>query len=387
MNKQRIKRVLANVLVFLGTGLSSAWLFNPDEQTAKAPYIRSEESSSVPSRFQRLGPLPLSDFWRHLQFISEHEGWFSDSEKLWHTSDGGKTWRFLASLVQESRNIDRFHFASSHLGWMIQSNELYRTKNGGATWSHIRTPMSDRAGSLYSFHFEANGEVGWIAGGIYYPIKSTNCKNDDAGLLPNYTPACLNGAVFRTDDGGISWQQQPTSKNAGRFMSIMFVDSNYGWVAGDAGVQHTTDGGRTWHGDRFAPGCEDFYDLQDIFTTTISFVDRKNGFLLFSCGLIAKSEDGGKRWCGLLARPDSDSCDDCYLGIQREFRRVFFRDVNYGLALDGQGFMHESTDGGISWHRLDTSITFESIGFLNDTNAWAISKENELVRVSLSYQK
>ena len=326
--------------------------------------------------------MPAGDVRRQLQFISEHEGWFSDPENLWHTTDGGKTWRLLATIG----DIRRFHFANSHSGWMIKSQELYRTQNGGVTWDHIPTPLSDSAGSLYSFHFGANGKVGWIAGGVYYPVAG-RCMNSAAGLLPDYTPACLNGAVFRTDDGGISWQQQPTSRKPGRFMSIVFVDSDHGWVAGDAGVQHTTNGGRTWHGDRFARGCEDYYALPDMYATTISFVDRWNGFLLFSSGLVAKSKDGGKTWCGLPDPPESDSCENCYLGIQRELRRVLFRDVSYGLALDGQGLLYESTDSGASWHRLDISITFESIGFLNDTNAWLISKENELVRVSLSYQQ
>ena len=327
--------------------------------------------------------MPLSDYWRHLQFLTVHEGWFSDSETLWHTSDGGKTWRVLVSEEHLQGNIDRFHFVNSHLGWMLQSAELHRTKNGGVTWDNMRTPMSDDAGYVYSFHFEANGEVGWIAGAVYYPVKSGNCKNNAAGLLPDYTPACLHSAVFRTDDGGISWQQQPTSKNVGRFESITFVDSDHGWVAGDADVQHTTDGGRTWHSDRLGPECEDYYDLPDIYATMISFVDRRNGFLLFSCGLIAKSEDGGKTWCGLLDLPESDSCKNCYLGIQRGMHRVLFRDANYGLALDGHGFMYESTDSGASWHRLDTSIKFESIRFMNETYAWAISMELELVRVSL----
>ena len=121
-----------------------------------------------------------------------------------------------------------------------------------------------------------------------------------------------------------------------------------------------------------------------MFTTGISFVDQRDGFLLFSCGLIARSEDGGKTWCGLPELPDSSTCKDCYLGIQRQFRRVLFRDIDNGLALDGQGFLYETIDGGTSWQRLDTSITFGSIGYMNDANAWVISKENELVRVSLA---
>ncbi|HEX7330496.1 MAG TPA: YCF48-related protein [Pyrinomonadaceae bacterium] len=249
MNKHRLRRLLANLLVFLSTSLSSAWLFTPVEQPATAPYVRPAESSSA-SRFERLGMMPPGDYWRHLQFINLHEGWFSDSHTLWHTTDGGKTWRVLVSEQDLQGTVNSFHFANSNLGWMIQSGELYRTKDGGVTWDHIRAPMSDGAGSLDSFHFEGNCQVGWIPGGVYYPVKSGNCKNS-------------------------------------------------------------------------------------------------------------------------------------YLGNHRGMHRVRFRDVNYGLALDGQGFMYETTDSGASWHRLDTSIKFESIRFMNETNAWAVSTEIELVRISL----
>src|ERR1051325_6173080 len=35
------------------------------------------------------------------------------------------------------------------------------------------------------------------------------------GYINSGTPACLNGAIFRTDDGGRSWRQQPTTKDIG----------------------------------------------------------------------------------------------------------------------------------------------------------------------------
>ena len=149
------------------------------------------------------------------------------------------------------------------------------------------------------FHLEEDGQVGWIAGGIFYPMeKPWHCFNNAAGVLKDGTPACLNGAVFRTDDGGLTWQEQPVTKSIGRFMSITFVDEKHGWVAGDAGVLHTIDGGNTWRDDdyRFKRGCENYYELQDIHPTGISFLDQKNGLLMFGSGLVAKSTDGGKTW-------------------------------------------------------------------------------------------
>lgn len=65
-----------------------------------------------------------------------------------------------------------------------KAHEQTASQTGGVTWDHIPTPMSDGAGSLDSFHFEANGEVGWIAGGVYYPVKSGNCTNiESIGFL------------------------------------------------------------------------------------------------------------------------------------------------------------------------------------------------------------
>jgi hypothetical protein len=78
MNKQRLKRLLANLLVFLSTGLSSAWLFGRVVQkiTSEAPSIEFEKATAVHnSRFQRLGKLPSDNSWSQLQFISQYEGW------------------------------------------------------------------------------------------------------------------------------------------------------------------------------------------------------------------------------------------------------------------------------------------------------------------------
>src|SRR5262249_50817731 len=57
--------------------------------------------------------------------------------------------------------------------------------------------------------------------------------------------ALTNGAVFRTSDGGSSWQ--PVSRTEEILAAVDFVSTTRGWVAGYAGrIQRTDDGGVTW---------------------------------------------------------------------------------------------------------------------------------------------
>ncbi|HEU4871421.1 MAG TPA: YCF48-related protein, partial [Pyrinomonadaceae bacterium] len=255
----------------------------------------------------------------------------------------------------------------------------------GHTWTPVDTPMTGLAGSLWSFHLEENGQVGWIAGGLFYPTEKPGyCTNNATGILKDYSFACLYGAVFRTDDGGLTWREQPTTKNIGRFMSIDFVDANHGWVAGDAGVLHTTDGGNTWREDRFKKNCEDYYEMQDIHPTGISFSDQKNGLLMFGSGLVAKSTDGGKTWCGIADLSTAALTDECHTELPGKFRDAAFKDASYGIALDCMGTMFESSDGGATWRKLEEeSMQFDSILFHDKANAWVVTRNLELIRVKL----
>lgn len=379
MNRRRIGRVSANLLVFLVASLTPAWLFHqPQFAHVEIPPAQFE-SEQYPSRFRRLGRLPGDSRNRRLQFLNQHEGWFADESQLWQTHDAGKTWQLIYS--ESGGWILSFHFINSQVGWMIDSQRFYRTENGGHTWTEIATPMSEDPGVLGSFHFEDNGKIGWIAGGLYYPTKVGDCRNNSAGMLDGQ-PACLYGAIFRTDDGGVTWRQQSVRKRIGNFMSIVFTDANHGWAAGDSDVLHTTDGGRTWRRDRFKQNCEDYYELPDMYVTAISFVDQKNGLLLFSSGMVAKSSDGGSTWCGLVPPPDPSPCDNCGLSPEYDLHHVYFKDAAHGIALNSRGLIYESFNGGTTWRKLAISTTFDGIILGSKTSVWAVSQSSELFQVS-----
>jgi photosystem II stability/assembly factor-like uncharacterized protein len=379
----KLRSIIVNLLVFCATYLSSAWLFQVARELRDTEILPAKFAQQRPlqasSRFQIVGHLPTDHFVSALQFLNENEGWCADRDNLWHTDDGGQTWQFI-----NSSGVSSFHFINSHEGWM-SNGELYRTGDGGHTWTLIVTPMSGFAGSLWSFHLQADGKIGWIAGGIYYPMeKPWLCINTAAGTLKSGTPGCLNGAVFRTDDGGRTWREQVTRSGIGRFMSITFVDEKHGWAAGDAGVLYTTDGGNTWRDDdRFKRSCEDYYDLQDTHPTEIKFLDQKHGLLMFRSGLVAKSTDGGQSWCGVADLPSAALPEQCYTEPPGKFRDIAFKDANYGIALDCVGVMFETHDGGATWQKVAIDAQLRSILFHNNTYDWVATPNLELVKMKL----
>ena len=384
MKRLRIRNVVANLLVFATTALGSAWLFHQhielrDSEVQPVKFQKKTQRQSW-SRFQRLGPLPASQFSAQLQFINDNEGWCADFDDLYHTTDGGETWQ----IIHSDGGIRSFHFINSQFGWM-NNGELNRTADGGHTWTTIVTPMSGITGSLWSFYLQDDGKVGWIAGGIFYTRdEPSDCFNNASGYLPGGTPACLSGTIFRTDDGGRSWRQQPTSKYIGRFMSISFVDEKHGWAAGDADVIHTTDGGNTWSNvNRFKKGCTDYYELPDYQPAGITFMDRKNGLLMFDFGLVAKSTDGGNTWCGIADLPSSASAEQCTTELPGKFRDIAFKDANHGIGLDCVGVLFETRDGGASWQKVETGMSFHRILLTDKTNAWLVTQNADLITMKL----
>ena len=382
MNRYRNYKSIARAVVFLITSLGSVWLFR--EQITSPKTVSAPLPIFASSKFTRIGKVPTAGgAWHELQFINETEGWLAKGKHLWQTQDGGQTWQLVHQLPSGSHDeFYQLQFINSNHGWANILNELYQTADGGRTWSRVVTPISDRYGNVRTFHL--TDKSGWIAGGMYRLMKLGDpCMNNATGSLPGLGPACLNGAVFRTDNGGASWQEQKIPPHPGRFISITFTDPDHVWVAGDAGVFHTTDGGRTWSSDQFRRECEDYYQLQDRYSASTFFVDNKTGWLTFSSGLIAKSTDGGKTWCDLFDPETLWRPDPKYVGPTPQFDSIHFRDANYGVGLGFDRLVYETVDGGAKWQREGTLVSFETVVFSDSTSGWAISREQELYKVRL----
>jgi len=129
------------------------------------------------------------------------------------------------------------------------------------------------------------------------------------------------------------------------FLSLFFLDDQYGWAGGGNTLIRTSDGGDTWETTHFPEG-------RNRSISNISFVTREIGFcryLFFDSyqesdpvllSSLYKTHDGGMSWEKLSSLPDSVTA-------------YSFCDENTGWACIRHTFFQwevlKTTDGGLTW--------------------------------------
>ena len=141
-----------------------------------------------------------------------------------------------------------------------------------------------------------------------------------------------------------SWERidVPTKQN---LVSVSFVDSLYGWAAGDSGtIIHTTDGGHSW----IIQDSRTTREIADVF-----FLNRKLGWASsynYSTSpygtVLLKTTDGGASWIS-VPYPTENIFITC----------ILFLDSLNGWMGGKPHALVRTTDGGISWEQpaIDTS--------------------------------
>ena len=156
------------------------------------------------------------------------------------------------------------------------------------------------------------------------------------------------GVILRSDDGGANWFAL-TGGVTDSLRGVSFVDGNTGWVVGDAGViLATTDGGTTW--TRQTSGV----------TTAlygVHFVSATTGWAVGAAGRILKTADGGRVWLPQTA------------GTTVDIRSVRFLDANTGWAV-GNNYAYRTANGGTSWAAFTRSaIQYNAVLGLSASSA------------------
>jgi photosystem II stability/assembly factor-like uncharacterized protein len=123
--------------------------------------------------------------------------------------------------------------------------------------------------------------------GVYFLANRTNgwaVKND--------------GLVYRTVDGGLSWQESIVRRSV-ELCGVFFVDVNRGWIVGANGtILFTSDGGTIWQPQDSGTTWQ---KLENVTTksqlNSISFLpDAQHGWIAGNDGLILSTDDGGATW-------------------------------------------------------------------------------------------
>ena len=167
------------------------------------PYLkRSDDAGHTWQEVELPGPSSEPDLWQSqswicglqsLHFVSPQDGFFtagcpnysfSDFRAvLWSTHDGGESWE--AGLLP---GIGALGFINADTGWLLAfhtetgKHSLYKTEDGGKSWTAIASLDWNTTTPWDKLNF-VDDRNGWIA-----------------------TVGQVNGALARTEDGGVSWE-------------------------------------------------------------------------------------------------------------------------------------------------------------------------------------
>lgn len=161
------------------------------------------------------------------------------------------------------------------------------------------------------------------------------------------------GVIARTNDGGATWQMQPT-KTTQQLYDVDFVDPQNGWAVGRQGlILHTSNGGSTWEPQ--TSGTE-----QHLFS--VDFVDNQTGVAVGDFGAIVVTKDGGQHWENRALQEDVILYD------------VIMVDQSRGWIAGEIGTVLTTADGGATWTKQDTGIskTLFGVYFPDPQNGWVV---------------
>lgn len=186
-----------------------------------------------------------------------------------------------------------------------------------------------------------------------------------------------DGLVFRTEDSGRTWIEQPIGTNE-QINDLYFRDRQDGYLVAGTGILITDDSGRTWREARsfrpadFGGGVPELYSVR--------FASRKKGWIVGSVSrrdvvtdsLVLLTEDAGATW-----RPQPMPSRD-------ELIHLDFANEKRGWIVGDKGTILATTDGGANWSRQrgGTNATLYHVDFVDDERGWAVGERGTILRTA-----
>jgi photosystem II stability/assembly factor-like uncharacterized protein len=246
---------------------------------------------------------------------------------LLRTRDGGQHWdvRHLKVTgnvfghpegLQAIDIVDSQFAVAAGLGGIV-----FKTEDGGETWQPIGYPTLPGLFDIYDVRF-TNRQTGWVVG----------VDND----LGHYR------SIYRTTDGGQSWQLIVPLQAAVQYNAVDFV-GNSGWIVGPRSyLLRTTDGGNSWQQVNLPYG-----NVTNLAFTDVGFATEQIGWMIGTLGYVLRSTNGGQSW----VRQNLDTSED--------LTALYVVSANEAWIAGLQGNVYHTTDGGQSWVRESIGYPFE----------------------------
>jgi photosystem II stability/assembly factor-like uncharacterized protein len=209
--------------------------------------------------------------------------WFADAQRGWAvghdelilvTADGGETWTRSHYAPESQQPLLDVWFADAERGLAVGAyGAYYSTTDGGRTWTGRKfeaaaTPGAPPPGPDDEFapdyHLNriaaADGRL-WLAaeagqlyrsddGGATWNTLTSPYNGSWFGLLPlgrdSLLAFGLRGHLYRSDDGGLSWRPLDSGVTAMLTDGVQLEDGSLALVGLSGTVLRSSDGGATW---------------------------------------------------------------------------------------------------------------------------------------------
>lgn len=246
------------------------------------------------------------------------------------STDRAQTWR--TGVIQQNQVVDQFQIITKDTVFALCKNSnvgssaLYLSKNGGQTWQLVNSSFA---------------------------IKGLHFIDSKLGYATSY------GGVYKTVDGGATWQNVYTPRGGYSFIYVKFYDQNFGFAVQDLdSLRRTTDGGKTWKACLPSNGSNIF---------TIAFGNAANVFAAGEEGLVYRSSDSGKTW---QYKPD-------HTGDRYGIYSIYFQNSSTGFLVGLRGQILKTTDTCNSYKDYSPTYTdIKPISFPTPTTGYAAAWTN-----------
>jgi photosystem II stability/assembly factor-like uncharacterized protein len=307
--------------------------------------------------------------FRGLSAVSGLVAWAGGSRgTVLRTINGGQTWENVSVPGADSLDFRDVHGVSSRVAYAMSAGpaeqgqaRIYRTVDGGQSWT---LQWSDTTKGIF------------LDGMAFWDSSRGIAFSDPVDGKP----------VILLTQNGTTWERvdpahiPPALPGEGAFAasgtSVAVQGRNNAWIATGAGpearVFRTTDGGRTWQvssaGLAAGPSAGFF---------GIAFADARRGIAVAGDYTIPRSSgdvtmvtrDGGVTWTRASKWP-SQGITGGVVAVRGAARPLFAAVGAYGTAF--------SSDFGATWTRGDT-LTLYSIDFATRDSGWAVGPRGRIV--------
>ena len=307
-----------------------------------------------PPRFQYVGPAPAGRIAAVAGVAGDTSTYYmgAASGGIWKTTDGAKTFtplfdeqpvQAIGALAVAPSNA-RIVWAGTGEAWAIRDADVmgdgvYKSTDAGATWQHVGLKETGRIGRIIIHPADPNVVFVCALGRATGP-------QDERG-------------VFRTKDGGATWQKvlfvdrntgcsglsidanDPSVLFAGTWEVVMHTWAMFSGGPG-SGVYVSRDTGTTW--TRLADPGLPTSPLGKIDVAVAPSNSRRVYALIqtASQGSLWRSDDGGRKWAVV-------SRDRTLIGRAGYYIRIAVNPQNDLEVLVANSSFHRSLDGGLTF--------------------------------------